>query len=46
MTIVIDLTESEMRKLAELTDVDIDVDKNGLYDDDVSYAISVLIENS
>ena len=45
MSITVDLTESELRKLSELTGVDIDVDEDGLYDGDVSVAISILLEN-
>ena len=45
MSITVDLTESELRKLSELTGVDIDVDEDELYDGDVSVAISILLEN-
>jgi hypothetical protein len=43
MKIEIELSENELKKLSELTEVEIDIDK--LYDEDVSYAIGVLINN-
>ena len=44
MKIEIVLSENEIKKLAELTDVEIDI--NEPYDEDVSYAIGILIENN
>lgn len=46
MRLTIDLTKNEIKKLAELTDVEIDVEDEDLCEDDVSYAISVLIQCS
>jgi len=43
MKIEIVLSEKELKKLAELTDVEIDSDEP--YDEDVSYAIGILINN-
>lgn len=43
MKIEIELSENELKKLSELTDVKIDTEEP--YDEDVSYAISVLLEN-
>lgn len=43
MEIVIVLSENELKKLSELTDVEIDIEEP--YDEDVSYAIGVLINN-
>ena len=45
MRATIDLTEEEIEKLAELTDTVINCDTCGIYDDDVEYAIRVLIQN-
>lgn len=44
MKIEIVLSENELKKLSELTEVEIDIDEP--YDEDVSYAIGVLISNS
>lgn len=44
MKIEIVLSENEIKKLAELTDVEIDTEEPD--DEDVSYAIGVLIANS
>ena len=38
------LSEREIKKLSELTEVELDIDD--LYDEEVSYAIGVLISNS
>lgn len=43
MTITIKLSKNELEKLGELTDMEFDV--NDLDEDDVSYAIGVLIDN-
>jgi hypothetical protein len=43
MNIMINLSEKELKKLSELTDVEIDIEEP--YDEDVSYAIGVLINN-
>ena len=43
MKIKIELSEKEIKKLSELTNVEIDVDEPD--DEDVSYAIGVLINN-
>ena len=44
MNIVINLTEKELKKLSELTDVEIDIEEP--YDEDISYAVGLLINNS
>jgi len=44
MKIEIVLSENEIKKLAELTDVEIDMEEPD--DEDVSYAIGILIANS
>ena len=44
MKIEIVLSENEIKKLSELTDVEIDI--NEPYDEDISYAVGVLINNS
>ena len=43
MKIEIVLSENEIKKLAELTDVEIDTEEPD--DEDVSYAIGILIHN-
>ena len=43
MTITIELSKNELEKLGELTDMEFDV--NDIDEDDVSYAIGVLISN-
>ena len=43
-TYTIALTKNEVRKLSELTDVEIDTEEPD--DEDISYAIGVLIANS
>ena len=43
MKIMINLTETELKKLSEMTDVEIDTEEPD--DEDVSYAIGVLINN-
>lgn len=43
MKIMINLTEKELKKLSEMTDVEIDTEEPD--DEDVSYAIGVLINN-
>jgi hypothetical protein len=43
MQIVIELSEKEIKKLSELTDVEIDVDEPD--DEDVSDAIKILLNN-
>lgn len=44
MKITITLSENEIKKLSELTDIEIDIDEP--YDEDISYAVGVLINNS
>ena len=44
MKIEIVLSENEIKKLAKLTDVEIDI--NEPYAEDVSYAIGILIDNN
>lgn len=47
MRLTIDLTKNEIKRLSELTDIEMDADdEDGLLDDDVSDAVSILIENS
>lgn len=43
MKIMINLTENELKKLSEMTDVEINTEEPD--DEDVSYAIGVLINN-
>ena len=43
MKIEIVLSENELKKLSELTDVEIDI--NEPCDEDISYAVGVLINN-
>lgn len=43
MKIMINLSEKELKKLSEMTDVEIDTEEPD--DEDVSYAIGVLINN-
>ena len=43
MKIMINLTEKELKKLSEMTDVEIDTEEPD--DEDVSYAIEVLMNN-
>ena len=43
MKIEIVLSEKELKKLSELTEVEIDIDEP--YDEDVSYAIQILLKN-
>jgi hypothetical protein len=43
MQIVIELSEKELKKLSEMTDVEIDVDEPD--DEDVSDAIKILLNN-
>jgi hypothetical protein len=43
MKIEIVLSENEIKKLAELTDVEIDMEEPD--DEDVSYAIQILLKN-
>lgn len=43
MKITIELSENEIKKLAELTNIEIDTEEP--YDEDVSYAIGVMIDN-
>jgi hypothetical protein len=46
MNIVINLTEKELKKLSELTDVEIVTDDESIFiDDDVTDAIKILLEN-
>ena len=47
MLITIDLTEKELEKLSELTDIYITrLEDGSVHEGDVTYAISILIENS
>lgn len=43
MKIMIELSESELRELSEMTNVEIDVEEPD--DEDVSYAIKILLNN-
>lgn len=43
MKIMIELSESELRRLSEMTDVKIDTEEPD--DEDVSYAIKILLNN-
>ena len=43
MKIMINLTETELKKLSEMTDVEIDTEEPD--DEDVSYAIKILMNN-
>lgn len=43
MEIVIDISKNKLKKLVELTDVEIDIDEPD--GEDVSYAIDILINN-
>jgi hypothetical protein len=43
MKIEIELSEKEIKKLSELTEVEIDIDEPD--DEDVSYAIEILLNN-
>ncbi len=46
MKIVIELSEKELKKLSELTDVEIVTDDESIFiDDDVTDAIKVLLNN-
>lgn len=46
MKIVIELSEKELKKLSELTDVEIVTDDESIFiDDDVSDAINILLNN-
>lgn len=46
MNIVINLTEKELKKLSELTDVEIVTDDESIFiDDDVTDAIKILLNN-
>ena len=46
MNIMIDLSEKELKKLSELTEVEIDTDDESIFiDDDVSDAIKILLNN-
>jgi hypothetical protein len=46
MEIMINLTEKELKKLSELTDVEIVTDDESIFiDDDVSDAIKILLNN-
>lgn len=46
MEIVIELSEKELRKLSELTEVEIVTDDESIFiDDDVSDAIKILLNN-
>jgi hypothetical protein len=46
MKIVIDLSEKELKKLSELTDVEIVTDDESIFiDDDITDAIKILLEN-
>lgn len=46
MNILIELSEKELKKLSELTDVEIVTDDESIFiDDDVSDAIKILLNN-
>lgn len=46
MNIMIDLSEKELKKLSELTEVEIVTDDESIFiDDDVSDAIKILLNN-
>ena len=46
MNIMIELSEKELKKLSELTDVEIVTDDESIFiDDDVSDAIKILLNN-
>lgn len=45
MKVTIDLTKSEIRKLEELTDVELFDDDNYISDDEISDVISILLSN-
>ena len=46
MKIMIELSESELKKLSELTDVEIVTDDESIFvDDDVTDAIKILLNN-
>lgn len=45
MQITIDLTKSEIRKLEELTDTELLDEYDYISDDEISDAISILLEN-